>query len=561
MSQGLEKLAGSKLELILKKMTSHPLKSLFLGVGITTVIQSSSAVTVMLVGLVNSGLMDLGNTVGVIMGSNIGTTVTAWILSLVGIQGDNIFVKLLKPESFSPILAFIGILMTMIAKSEKKKDVGTILIGFAILMYGMEFMSGAVKPLSNSPDFTSIITAFTNPLLGVLAGLVLTAIIQSSSASVGILQALSLTGQITYGVAIPIIMGQNIGTCVTALISSIGVNKNAKRVAVIHILFNLIGTAIFMTIYCICFYAIDLTIIEKQAGPVGIAICHSIFNIGTSLLLLPFSNWLVKIAKKTIKTGAPKKEASFLDERILATPAIALTESVSKTVDMARITEESVHKAVELLHQFDEEKVKQIYELEKEVDKYEDRLGNYLVKLSACDLTEQDRVQISKLLHSIGDFERISDHAANLSEVAKEMKEKNTKFSEAAYKELDVLTKAVKAVVELTVDVFENSDGDAAYKIEPLEEVIDDLVETIKLNHVKRLQKGNCTIVQGFIMSDILTNYERISDHCSNIALGIIEISKTSFESHAYVNKLVSSDDPKFRRYFNEFKEKYSIVN
>lgn len=557
MSQGLEKLAGGKLESILKKMTSNPVKSLFLGIGITGVIQSSSAVTVMLVGLVNSGIMELSNTVGVIMGSNIGTTVTAWILSLIGIQGDNFFLKLLKPENFSPVLAFVGVIMVMLSKREKKKNIGIILVGFAILMYGMSFMSDSVAPLAESPEFTNIVTAFSNPFLGVLTGLVLTAVIQSSSASVGILQALSLTGSITYGMAIPIIMGQNIGTCVTALISSIGVSKNAKRVAVIHITFNLIGTAIFMSLYCVAYYIVGLTIVNKAIGPIEIAICHSIFNICTTIILLPLSKYLVKIAKRVIKTG--DKNDVFLDDRLLGTPAIAVVESNNLAIKMAGLTKETVYKAMELFSDYDEKKAEDIRQLEKEIDKYEDRLGAYLIKVAGCDLTERDRAQVSKLLHSIGDFERISDHASNLVDAAEEMRNKSAHFSDKAAKEFKVIKEAIKEILETSIVAFENNDFDVAYTVEPLEEVVDDLVEDMKFHHVERLQTGECTIQQGFIMSDILNNYERISDHCSNIALGIIELSKPSFEAHAYINKLMAMDDPRFREYYHKFREKYKL--
>ena len=418
MSQGLEKLAGGKLEGILKKMTSNPVKSLFLGIGITAVIQSSSAVTVMLVGLVNSGIMQLSGTVGVIMGSNIGTTVTAWILSLVGIESNNVWIKLLKPESFSPILALIGIILMMSSKTSKKKDIGSIMIGFAILMYGMDFMSDSVSPLADMPEFTSMLTAFTNPLLGILTGLVLTAVIQSSSASVGILQALTLTGGISYGMAIPIIMGQNIGTCVTALISSIGVNKNAKRVAVIHIAFNLLGTAVCLLLYFVLHFLVDLSFIEQAISPVGVAVVHSIFNITTTVLLLPFSKQLVKLAEGTIKTE-PEKEIAFLDERLLKTPSIALQECNHITTDMAYVSKQSMMDAMDLLFSYNEKKAAGVKDLEGEVDIYEDRLGSYLVKLSGYDLSDTYSKQISKLLNTIGYFERISYHAVNVMQAAK----------------------------------------------------------------------------------------------------------------------------------------------
>ncbi len=471
MSSGLEKLAGGKLEGILKRMTASPLKSLFLGIGITAVIQSSSAVTVMLVGLVNSGIMELASTVGVIMGSNIGTTITAWILSLVGVESDNVLIKLLKPESFSPVLALIGVILMMSAKNSRKKDIGSILVGFAILMYGMNFMSGAVSPLKDMPEFTSILTAFTNPILGIATGILLTAVIQSSSASVGILQALSLTGSISYGMAIPIIMGQNIGTCVTALISSIGVNRNAKRVAVIHISFNIIGTAICLLIYFVAHYLIELPFLTEVIGPAGIAVVHSIFNITTTLLLLPFTKLLVKIAERSIKEE-PETEIAFLDERLLNTPSIAVQECGQITIEMGHIAKESILNAMELFSHYDEKKAQKVIKLEKEADIYEDRLGSYLVKLSACALSDADSNSISKMLHVIGDFERISDHAVHIMEAAKEMKEKKLVLSESGRHELETATAAIREIMGLAIIAFDGNDMESAYRVEPLEEVI-----------------------------------------------------------------------------------------
>ena len=558
MSQGLEKLAGGKLEGILKKMTSNPVKSLFLGIGITAVIQSSSAVTVMLVGLVNSGIMQLSGTVGVIMGSNIGTTVTAWILSLVGIESNNVWIKLLKPESFSPILALIGIILMMSSKTSKKKDIGSIMIGFAILMYGMDFMSDSVSPLADMPEFTSMLTAFTNPLLGILTGLVLTAVIQSSSASVGILQALTLTGGISYGMAIPIIMGQTIGTCVTALISSIGVNKNAKRVAVIHIAFNLLGTAVCLLLYFVLHFLVDLSFIEQAISPVGVAVVHSIFNITTTVLLLPFSKQLVKLAEGTIKTE-PEKEIAFLDERLLKTPSIALQECNHITTDMAYVSKQSMMDAMDLLFSYNEKKAAGVKDLEGEVDIYEDRLGSYLVKLSGYDLSDTDSKQISKLLHTIGDFERISDHAVNVMQAAKEIEEKKAPLSPEGLAEIKVATAAIREIMEIAIKAFDENNLELAYRVEPLEQVVDGIIEGIKLNHINRLQAGKCTIQQGFVLSDILTNYERVSDHCSNIAVAMIELSKSAFDTHEYLDKLKTMDDPEFRKMFTEYKKKYAI--
>ena len=560
MADGLEKLAGGKLESILKRMTSNPLKSLLLGAGITAVIQSSSAVTVMLVGLVNSGIMELSGSVGIIMGSNVGTTITAWMLSLVGIESDNIFIKLLKPSSFSPILALIGVVMTMMAKSNKKKDVGYILIGFAVLMYGMEFMSDAVEPLKDMPEFTSILTAFTNPFLGILTGMVLTAIIQSSSASVGILQALSLTGSITYGMALPIIMGQNIGTCVTSLISSIGVSKNAKRVAVVHVSFNLIGTIIFTALYCVAHYMIELPILAEAITPVNIAIIHSIFNISTTIILLPFSKVLVTIANTVIKETEeePEKQIAFLDERLLKTPSIALQELTNLAYQMADVTKISICEAMELLFDYDEEKGKHVKDLETEVDIYEDKLGGYLIRMSAHELSDEDSAQVSKLLHAIGDLERISDHAVNIMEAGKEMKEKGLQISDQGIKEIKIATQAIYEILGISIDAFKNNDLELAYKVEPLEECVDDLIDGIKMSHINRLKDGHCTIEHGFVLSDILTNYERVSDHCSNLGVAIIELSKGLFDAHAYADSKVK-DDPEFKRLYEEYTAKYAL--
>ena len=561
MSGGLEKLAGGKLEAILKKMTSNPIKSLVLGAGITAVIQSSSAVTVMLVGLVNSGIMDLAGSVGVIMGSNVGTTITAWMLSLVGIESDNVFIKLLKPSSFSPVLALIGVVMTMMAKSSKKKDIGTIMIGFAILMYGMEFMSDAVEPLKDMPEFTSILTAFTNPFLGILTGLVLTAVIQSSSASVGILQALSLTGSITYGMALPIIMGQNIGTCVTSLISSIGVSKNAKRVAIVHVSFNLIGTIIFTVFYCVMHYMVELPILQQAITPVNIAIVHSIFNISTTIILLPFTKMLVKIANTVIKDTEeePEREIAFLDERLLNTPSIALQECTSIANEMAVVTKRSIFEAMDLMFNYNEEKGQAVKDLEAEVDIYEDKLGNYLVKLSAHDLSDTDNILVSKMLHTIGDLERISDHAVNIMETAKEIHDKGLKLTDEGIKEIGVATEAIKEILAMTIDAHNNNDLQLAYKVEPLEECVDDLIDQIKLNHINRLKNGHCTIEHGFVLSDILTNYERVSDHCSNIGVGMIELSRGIFDAHEYLDALKHKDDPEFKALYEEYKIKYAV--
>ena len=560
MSSGLEKMAGGKLEKTLRRMTSTPFKGLLLGTGITAVIQSSSAVTVILVGLVNSGIIQLSQSVGVIMGSNIGTTMTAWILSLIGLEGDNIFIKLLKPESFSLLFAFIGIGMLMLSKKQKKKDIGSILVGFSVLMMGMKLMSDAVKPLGDIPEFAGVLTAFENPFLGVLVGTVFTAIIQSSSASVGILQALSLTGSISYGVAIPIIMGQNIGTCVTSLISSVGVNKNAKRVAAVHITFNLIGTAICLTVFYVLNSFLHLEFLTTAVGPVGIAICHSTFNLVTTAILFPFSNLLVKISKKVIPDKNEEVAYSFIDERLLATPSFAVSECNRMTKKMAAVSNENILTAIELVSKYDSKKIASILQKEEELDMYEDKLGSYLVKLSSKELSDSDGNQVSKLLHTIGDFERIGDHAVNLLKAAEEIKEKDLVFSAQAQNELVLLTDAIKDILQLTMEAFDKNNLTLAAKVEPLEQVIDVLITEIRSRHIERLRKGVCTIELGFVLSDILTNYERVSDHCSNIAVAIIEVQQNSFDTHEYLGSIKTMDNQNFREEFTEYQAKYKLV-
>lgn len=559
MSSALEKMAGGKLETTLKKMTSTPFIGLLLGVGITAVIQSSSAVTVILVGLVNSGIMQLSQSVGVIMGSNIGTTVTAWILSLIGVEGDNLFIKLIKPEYFSLLFAFVGIGMIMLSKRQKRKDIGQILVGFAVLMMGMKLMSSAVEPLGDMPEFQSILTAFQNPLLGVLVGTVFTAIIQSSSASVGILQALSMTGGITYAVAIPIIMGQNIGTCVTSLISSIGVNKNAKRVAVVHITFNLIGTAVFLVIYYIVSGVLHLEQLNEAVGPMNIAICHSIFNVVTTILLFPFSKLLVKIAHKVIPDKNEKETYSFLDERLLSTPSIAVSESTAMTIKMADIAEKTIGRAIDTIGKYDSKQKEFVLEQESELDMYEDKLGTYLVKLSAKELSERDSREISKLLHTIGNFERIGDHAVNLIKVADEIHEKQIRFSDEATKELEVLTSAIREILSVTMEAFRTENLETAAHVEPLEQVIDGLINEIRLRHVDRLRKGKCTIEMGFVLSDLLNNYERVSDHCSNIAVALIEVENNSFDTHEYLDAMKTMENEGFRKDYTAYQKKYRL--
>lgn len=545
MGGGLEKLAGGKLERIFEKLTSNKLKAVLLGAGVTAVIQSSSATTVMLVGFVNSGIMKLHQAIGVIMGANIGTTVTSWILSLSGIEGDTFFIKMFKPTSFTPIIAVIGICLYMFVKGSKKKDIGSILLGFAILMTGMDTMSGAVEPLADVPAFGKLMTAFSNPILGVLAGAILTAIIQSSSASVGILQALSATGAIKFSTALPIILGQNIGTCVTALISSIGTTKNAKRVAFVHLYFNIIGTTVFL----IGFYSLnaifDFAFADSTVNELNIAIVHTIFNVVATLLLLPFTKLLEKLAYLTVRDSAEeiKKDEEFkiLDDRFLSSPSFAIEQCRTMTVKMAEITRDAMQKAVEISNGYTPELDKYIAEAESKIDTYEDKLGTYLVKISAKDLSIEDSQNISTLLHCIGDFERISDHATNLVKASKEMSDKNISFSGSAKKELETMSMAVSEVLDLAVDAFVNKDLETAHKVEPLEEVIDQLKTRLKNRHIKRLQDGDCTIELGFVFSDFITNFERVSDHCSNIAVCLIQMADANFDTHEYIHELKAS--------------------
>ncbi len=566
LGDGLSQASGGRLEKILEKLTNNPLKAVLVGAGVTAVIQSSSATTVMVVGFVNSGIMKLGQAVGIIMGANIGTTVTSWILSLSGIESSSFFVRLLKPSSFSPILAVIGVVIIMFCKDEKKKNMATILVGFAILMTGMDTMSAAVKPLRDVPEFTSILTRFSNPLLGLLAGLVLTAVIQSSSASVGILQALCASGAVGYSAAIPIIMGQNIGTCVTALISAIGASKNAKRAALIHLYFNIIGTTVFMVVFYMINAVVELPFMSMQADAWGIAVVHSIFNVMATIILLPFSKQLVRLAEMTIPDGEEVAELSqvqsalsILDPRFLEMPAYAVEQSRTAACRMAELAEESINIAMELLTDYDEAKALKVVELESEIDIFEDQIGSYLVKVSSKNLSMADSHTTSVILHCIGDFERISDHARNIKEAAEEMYVKKLAFSDKAKEELKVFQNAIHDIVKLTMLSFLEEDLGLASQVEPLEEVIDRLSLEIKQRHVKRLRKGKCTIELGFILSDITTNFERISDHCSNIALCQMEVNDDEFDAHAYVSELKQESNIDFQSKVIAYERRYEL--
>lgn len=562
MGEGLEKRSGDKLKSILEHLTSSPFKGLLLGAGVTAIIQSSSATTVMVVGFVNSGIMKLSQSIGVIMGANIGTTVTAWILSLSGIQGDNFFIQLLKPSSFAPVLAFIGIIFVMFSKSENAKTTGTIFLGFTVLMTGMDMMSAAVTPLATNPDFANLLLLFSNPILGILTGALLTAIIQSSSASVGILQALSITGSITFANAVPIILGQNIGTTVTALLSSIGTNKNARRTAVIHLCFNVIGSVCFL----ILFYGIQATIgfpfINDPINAAGIAAVHTIFNVVSTLILFPFTKWLEKLAYVIIKDDGPsgkKEKISLLDERLLATPSVAIARAKDVTDHMAALARDSVLSAMSLIKDYNAEKILEIRENEETVDMYEDKLGTYLVKLSRESLSLEDSHEISNLLHSIGDFERMSDHAVNLSEVADEIHSKKITFSSDCIKEIQVISQAVAEILKLTTEAFTKEDLEIAKQIEPLEQLVDRLKNKMKNRHIQRVRKNECSIETGFVFSDLLTNYERVADHCSNVAVCLIEVANDSFETHEYLSNVKDSGGNDFVKRYEAYKQKYVI--
>ncbi len=566
LGDGLAQASGGRMERILEKLTSSPLKAVAIGTAVTAVIQSSSATTVMVVGFVNSGIMKLNQAVGIIMGANIGTTVTSWILGLSGIESDTFWVQMLKPSSFTPILAIIGIVIIMFSKSDSKKNVALILIGFAILMNGMDMMSAAVKPLRDVPEFTSILTRFSNPIMGMLAGLILTAIVQSSSASVGILQALCATGAVSFGAAIPIIMGQNIGTCVTAMISSIGASKNAKRTALIHLYFNIIGTVAFMIVFYILHAIINFPFMNTAADAWGIAVVHSVFNVCSTAILLPFSKWLVKLATISVPEDTVVVEKShadtvlsILDPRFLEIPSLAVEQARNAANTMAELAEEAMNTAMDLLAEYDKEKAKRVVELEREVDVFEDQIGSYLVKASSKNLSQRDSHTLSVILHAIGDFERISDHARNIKEAAEEMYKKDLKFSEKAQKELAVFQRAIHDIIRLAIMSFIENDLDVAKQVEPLEEVVDRMNLEMKARHVKRLRKGKCTIELGFILSDITTNFERVSDHCSNIAVCLLEVNEDEFDTHAYLHALKRDNNLEFKSKVMAYKQRYEL--
>lgn len=557
MGDALEKRAGNQLKSILEKLTSSTFKGFLLGLGVTLIIQSSSATTVMVVGFVNSGLMTLHQATGVIMGANLGTSVTAWLLSTSGIQGEGIL-QLFKPESFAPLFAFIGIILYMFQKNRKRQDIGLIFIGFGVLMIGMELMADAVKPLADSPTFQSVLLKFANPIIGVLVGTIFTAVIQSSSASVGILQAFSLTGVVSYSVAIPIIVGQNIGTCVSAMISSIGAGKNARRASFVHLYFNIIAAIIILPLFYLVSAFVSLPL-ETSISPLGIAIVHTGFKLIALCILMPVSRLLEKLAMLTVPDGKNDREQELLDDRLLATPAVAIERARIVAHDMAKLSVETLRLSMQLIGNFNEKTLETIYAGEERVDKYEDMLGTYLVKISSCELSEADGHEAAELLHIIGDFERISDHAVNIAESAQEMSDKKLVFSEQANKELAVMIRAVDEIMSSALRSFCDVDMNAAFNVEPLEEVIDLINARLKKRHVARLQRGECTIELGFVLADLLTNLERVSDHCSNIAGCMIEIKHDALDVHEYMEKLKTEGNPRYTACYEAYKEKYAL--
>lgn len=559
MGDALERRGGGKLKAILENLTSSPLKGVLLGAGVTAIIQSSSATTVMLVGFVNSGIMRLSQAISVIMGANIGTTMTSWLLSLTGIESENVFVQLLKPSSFAPVLAVIGIIFIMFLKDSKKKDTGSILIGFSVLMTGMELMSSSVSGLKDNQAFTQVLTLFSNPVLGVLAGAVFTAIIQSSSASVGILQALSTTGTVTYSNAIPIIMGQNIGTCITAILSAIGANKNARRVSVVHLCFNIIGTVSFMILFYAGKAIFDFAFVTNSIDAAGIAVVHTIFNVVATVVMFPFTKGLEKLSKIIIRDDEKDDTESILDFRLLATPSVAISQAKRVTNEMALVAKDSLINSLKLVGKYDGAEAEKIRKQEGMADKYEDVLGTYLVKLSRESLIEGDSHEVSNLLHCIGDFERISDHAVNIVESAEELKDKGIVFSPEAVREIDVMKAALTEILENTYKAFENENLEAAKKIEPLEQIIDKLKKKLRTNHILRLKDDACTIETGFIFSDLLTNFERVADHCSNIAVCLLSIANDSFDTHEYLQHVKTDGGNDFRQTYESYNEKYFV--
>lgn len=559
MGVSLEKLGGGRFESVLEKMTNSRIKGVLLGAGVTAVIQSSSAVTVMAVGFVNSSIMSLRQVIGIIMGANIGTTITSWILSLTSIDSSNIFVSMLKPSSFTPVLALIGIIMFMTGKKDKKKDVGSILLGFAILMFGMEAMSDAVEPLKNVPEFTSILTMFSNPILGVLAGAVLTAVIQSSSASVGILQALAVTGSITVSSAFPIILGQNIGTCITAIISSIGTSKNAKRTAVVHLAFNTIGVVLAMIIFYGINAVFGLPFVKESVNATYIAIIHTVFNLFSTIVLFPFGKQLEKLACIIIPDKENDEDKTLIDERFLMTPSYAIDKVKEQANDMGALAVSNVDLCLDLIKKYSRSNDAKIAENEAQLDKLEDELETYLVKISSMDLSIDDSIKLSKLNHAITNFERIGDYGVNILKIKRRMHESRVHFTNDANHELEVMSRAVQDILKRSIDAFVNDDIDAAQEIEPLEQVINNLKEILRAKHAKRIQQGECSVENGMLFFDIVNSFERIADHCSNLAVCIIELSNGSYQTHSYLKSVKSRNNKSFMELFEENLIKYQV--
>ena len=564
LSASLEKLAGGKLETWLEKATSKPIKGVVLGAIITAVIQSSAATTVMIIGFVNSGLMKLSQAIGVIMGANIGTTATSWLLSLQSISGSDgfSFLNILKPTTFTPVLAVIGVILIMFTKSDKKKTIGMILAGFAVLMFGMNSMSSATAGLAENETFCNILMMFSNPVLGVIAGAVLTAVLQSSSASIGILQSIAIsTGKVTYSVALPLLLGQNIGSCVTALISSVGANKPAKRVAFVHLYFNVIGTVVFLSIFYLLNAFISMPFMEESLNAVGIAVIHTGFNVLATALFLPFTKQLEKLACLTVRDDSNDEKLTpmLLDERLLKTPSVAIEQCRNVCIRMARLTQETLKMSMEVVTTHDAKKCAEVIDNENAIDIFEDKIGSHILKISSKDLSENDSKIVSSMLHTIGDLERISDHAVNIVEAAEEMHSKKIKFSQQALRELPVIINAVSEILDMSINAFVSGDVNLAKNVEPLEDVIDQLRSDLKTRHIERLRNGKCTIELGFILQDLLTNFERVSDHCSNIAVYLIQISDNSMDTHEYMNELKKLDRSEFMDEFNDYKNKYIL--
>lgn len=566
MGEGLSRVSGSKLENILEKLTNNPVKAVLVGAGVTAVIQSSTATIVMVVGFVNSGIMQLEQAVNVIIGANVGTTITAWLLSLTGIESTSFIIQLFKPSSFAPVLALIGVILINFTKKEKHKTVGTVIAGFAILMIGMDTMSGAVKGLADVPEFTNMLTMFSNPLLGVLVGFIMTAIVQSSSASVGILQALSRSGAVTGATAVPVIMGQNIGACITVLISAIGANKDAKKAALMHLYYNIVKTTLFMVVFYAANTFLHFSFMEEAISPLGIALIHSLFNIALCIILLPFSKMFVKLVNLTVPDKVKEGEMSpvdvelkTLDSRFLENPGLAIERSRRVAITMAQYSKKSIFTALDLLQSYDADKAAEVEKLEQDIDRFEDEIGTYLVKISGKDMTEKESHVLSILLHCIGDFERISDHALNIKESADEMQERGLVFSDKAMEELTVFMDAIKEILDISFTAFETDSSEMAELVEPLEEVIDQLNIEMKKRHIKRLRKGKCTIELGVLLTELTNNFERVADHCSNIAVCLLQVKEDSYETHEYLDNLKESENINFRGKVLAYAEKYRL--